>query len=68
MADLLLAMDCGLKFEFFHCDENSSGVILNSSEVTRYAPESEWDVSKYKGKKFPSKSPFFKGCISLQRV
>lgn len=69
MADLLLSMDCAiLKFGFFHCDENLSGVILNSCEILRHAPESEWGVSRYKGRKFPFKSPFFKGCISLQRV
>ena len=69
MADLLLEMGISsIKCEFFHCDDNSYDKILPSSKIIELASKSTWHASKYPGRKFPEKSPFFKGCISIDKI
>lgn len=69
MADLLSEIGLSpIKCEFFHCDDNSYEKILPSSEIIELASESTWPTSRYPGRKFPEKSPFFKGCISIEKI
>jgi hypothetical protein len=69
MADLLSEIGISpIKCEFFHCDDNSYEKILPSSKIIELASNSTWHASRYSGRKFPEKSPFFKGCISIDKT
>ena len=69
MMDLLLSMKhSNIKCEFFHCDENLSGIIYPSSKIIENATPGTWDIPGYKQRKFPERSQFFKGCISIKKI
>lgn len=67
MADLLASMGhSSLIWDFFHSDENVSTVINPSRNIVTMANHDTWTF-KYKERKFPDKSPFFTGCISINK-
>lgn len=67
MTDLLTSMGhSALTCDFFHSDDNVSTVIQPSRNIITQACKGTWPF-KYEGRKFPDKSPFFTGCISLDK-
>ncbi len=68
----MLELLCGLNFSqldtgYFHCDDNFSHEIKSSHSIISDAQALTWHNEQFNGLKFPHKSQFFKGCISIDR-
>lgn len=60
-----LAQD--VAYNFYHCEEDQQGEILNSSKIVDLDPDFYNTPFRIEGLNFADFAPFFRGCISISK-